>query len=104
MEIRSEILKFDPICGSVVVQYYTDEFLEGLTYAIDVPIVDGAYADEETILKVIDQYKPTEQLKRMIGIKTAEIPEYLKNKIAPVVVIEDPENPIIFGVDPLPSA
>ena len=105
MNIQYKILYFYEDTGSIVVNYYCDEFPDGLNFNIDVQIVDNKYPTLEEIYSLILQYKPTVQLQRMLNIQNAPIPQYLENiKYIPPLPIEiNTDQPIIYGVDQLPQ-
>lgn len=100
MDIEYDILEFNPNTGSILVKYACSEFLDGLVYNIDLPLENSTYPSQEEITALIKKMEPTEQLKRLVAVKTATIPTYLAEKIVPVVpiapVTETPieENPV----------
>jgi len=81
MEIKHEIVNFNISTGSLTVKYYTDDFPQGLTYNIDVPIVDGKFVGKEEIDTMIEFAKPKGQLERMVVTTKIEPPDYLKQYI-----------------------
>jgi hypothetical protein len=97
MDVQHEILEFNPNIGAILIKYVCNEFLDGLVYNIDLPLENGTYPSQEEITALIKKHEPTEQLKRLIAVKTATIPTYLAEKIVPVVpIVENPvvENPV----------
>jgi hypothetical protein len=96
MQINNEILSFDPTTGSILVRYYNDEFPEGFTYGIDVPVRDGQLASQEEINQLIETFKPVGQLERIVALRSVEIPQFLAEKIPapiPVGIVEEPVDP-----------
>jgi hypothetical protein len=80
--VKYEILNFDPNNGSLLIKYFTDDVPEGLRFNIDVPIIDGKFADEDAVQAMIEQMKPTPQLERIVASSTVEIPSYLTQHIS----------------------
>ena len=105
MQIEHEIISFYAPTGSLLVRYFCAEEPQGLSYNIDVPLVDGAFVDQTEINALIEAMKPTGQLERLVALKTAIIPDTLSALIpAPVaVVVVDPTPPIIEGADAPPT-
>jgi len=81
MDIRHEILNFDSNNGSIVVRYFTNDFIDGFIYNIDLPIIDGRYPDEIALSEIIKQNEPKIQIQRFFAAQTAIIPENLKSKL-----------------------
>ena len=89
MDIKHKIINFYPATGSLVVNYYTDEFSEGFTYSIDIPMDGGIYPDENGLLQIINMYAPKGQIERLLTAKVATVPDYLAAHIqAPLPIIE----------------
>jgi hypothetical protein len=105
MNLQYKILCFHSEIGSIEVNYFCDEFPEGLTYNIDLLIVENKYPTLEEIYGLILQYQPTGQLQRLLDLKNAVVPDYLaKLKYIPPMSIEiNTDQPIVFGVDQLPK-
>ena len=106
MDIKYNILEFNKDTGSVLVNYFCDDCLEGLTYNIDLPIENGQFPSQETIGEFITLMEPRGQLNRIVGLKTTTVPQFLLDKIPVPTVIVPPtiDQPIISGVNPLPGA
>ena len=85
MNIQHKILSFHPETGSILVNYYCDEIPDGLSYNIDIPVVNGSFVGQDEIDKLIEAFKPTGQLMRLAEIKLAEVPEHLAQHVKPVV-------------------
>lgn len=104
MNLQYKILCFYPENGSIEVNYYCDEFPDGITYNIDLPIVDNKYPTLDEIYALILHMKPTGQLQRLLDLKNAIVPDYLAKLryINPVVFVDD-KQPIVLGVDKLPQ-
>lgn len=101
MNIKNEIISFDPITGSIVVKYFCDEVPDGLSFNIDVPIENGQLADITTINNLIEIFKPIGQLERIAQLKAITVPEFLAEKI-PTPIVVNTAQPTIMGVDKLP--
>ena len=78
MQIKYEILNFYPETAAVMVKYYTDEFPEGFTYNVDIPLDSGVYPEEIALNDIIMLYAPKFQIERITTAKNIEPPEYLK--------------------------
>lgn len=87
MDIKYEILNFNPNNGSLTIKYFTDEFTDGLVYSVDVPIVDGKFASEDEVTSIIEFNKPKGQLERMFATTKIEPPDFLRQHIK----IKEPE-------------
>lgn len=94
MEIKNEILSFDVFTGSIIVKYYCDDFLDGLIYNIDLPIINNEYPDEMSLQNLIKLYEPTAQINRLVLAKTINVPDYLQNKIKVLENTEQNQMPI----------
>lgn len=92
MEIKHEILEFNPVTGNIVVRYFTDDFTEGYVFNIDLPIKDGAFPSQAEINDLIIFYAPKEQLARAGAVKNTPIPDYLLNYVPPAPP-SSPEEP-----------
>lgn len=77
MNIQHTILQFTPEVGAITVKYYCDELPDGLVYNIDLPITDGQYPTEAEMLALIEAYKPTGQIRRIVDVASATPPQYL---------------------------
>jgi hypothetical protein len=87
MNIQYEILEFNPNNASIRVRYFTEEFTEGFIFNFDIPIVDGKFADKEAIEAMIEGYKPTYQIEKILAVRNMEIPSFLAEKIVEQVPI-----------------
>lgn len=81
MNIKNEIISFDPTTGTILVRYFTDDIQPGYTFNIDLPIVDGMLPLEDQLQQTIDLYSPRIQFERIEAMKIVNIPQYLKNLI-----------------------
>ncbi len=81
MDIKHEILDFEPSIGGILVRYYTDNFPSGFTYNIDLPVVDGKYPTEEEIQEIIKHYEPRGQIERALAIESTSVPASLLNLV-----------------------
>jgi hypothetical protein len=102
MNIQHEIINFDSNTGSLLVRYFTDAYPQGLSYNIDLPVVDGVYPSYEAVLDLINHMAPKGQLERAVSIATTPVPYYLKS-YAPL----EPgslDTPVIVGTDLPPTA
>ena len=78
MQVQYKILNYIPEHASLVVNYFTDDVPNGLTYNLDIPIVDGELADSEEIAKLIEVMAPRAQLERMAHLQSlSNHPEHL---------------------------
>lgn len=71
MEIKHKIISADATFGQIQVRYYTDENPVGFVYAIDVPIVDGAFISGAVLTAEIESRSPTWALQRISEVATA---------------------------------
>ena len=81
MDIQFKILAFHPETASISVNYYCDEIPDGLTYSIDIPMVNGEFASQDEINHLIKCFEPVGQLQRLVDAKNAAIPEHLASYI-----------------------
>lgn len=81
MIIKHKILAFFPETGSVSVNYYCDEVPNGLTYAIDVPVINGTFATQDVIDELVKTFEPRGQLERLAELSTASVPSHLAELI-----------------------
>lgn len=77
MNIQHQIVSFHAPTGSMVVRYFCDEFPNGLTFNIDVPIQDGAYPSQQEISELIAHFRPVGQLERAVAIQSIQVPTHL---------------------------
>lgn len=105
MNIQYKILCFHPEIGSIEVNYYCDEIPNGLTYNIDLQIVDNKYPTLEEIYSLILHMQPTGQMQRIIDLQNVIVPDYLAQlKYIPSLPAEiNTDQPIVYGVDTLPT-
>lgn len=90
MHIQYSIVEFNKDTGSVLVKYFCDELPEGVTYNVDIPVINGQLAPQADVDALILALQPTAQIERLVALKTAEIPGFLAEKIPAPVVIEQP--------------
>ena len=79
--VKYEIQSFDANTGSLLIKYYTDEGPDGLLTNIDVPIINGQYANQTDIEAMIELMKPTYQLERLTVSTIVEVPSFLTQHI-----------------------
>ncbi len=103
MVIKHKIISFNANTGSIEVLYYTDDFQEGLVYNIDIPINNSVYASKDEIEELINLFAPKGQVERAITLKNTETPAYIAEMVEPLEPISLISDPIITGVDPLPT-
>jgi hypothetical protein len=90
----------------MLVRYFSDEVPEGLAYNIDIPLENGAFITQDKINDLIEAMKPVGQLERITALMAVQIPPELAALIPPEpepAVVVDESQPIIEGVDPLPT-
>jgi hypothetical protein len=75
MDIKHSIIDFNLKTGSILVNYYSDEIPDGLTYNIDLPFDNGRFPDQQTIDALIIAMKPTGQMQRIVDLQQATIPD-----------------------------
>jgi hypothetical protein len=97
MQIQYRILNYVPEQASLLVNYFCDEVPDGITYAIDVPVIDGQLADEEEIMQLIQGYTPKGQLERLAALKTVEHPTHLTALMATTETVNTQTESIIDG-------
>lgn len=86
MIIESEIKEYNPTSGAILVKYFCAEYLEGLTYWIDLPIENNSLPSEEVTNNLVALNVPRIQLERYVALPTATVPQYLLDKIPAQVV------------------
>jgi hypothetical protein len=79
MDIKHEIVSFESASGSIVVRYWTDQFPDGLTYSIDLPVENGAFPSETRIHELIEAHSPVGQIRRFVEARTADVPTFLRD-------------------------
>lgn len=81
MQIKHEILSFNPKTGSITVRYFNDETGAQLEYNIDLPIENGAFVSQEKMTELIEAMKPVGQLERAAALNDVDIPSHLASLI-----------------------
>lgn len=94
MDIKYNILAFNPETCSIQVEYFLESEPHRFTYNIDLPIVSEELPSESALLDIINANKPQYHFDRIINIKSIrEIPDYLKQFIPPPSIpFVHPEN------------
>ena len=77
--MQYKIRDFNAATGSLLVQFYTADFPDGLMYNVDVPLVNGEFISGQALDDHIMIFAPYGQIERAIA---------LRNAAAPNVVIE----------------
>lgn len=78
MQIQYKIINYLPEQASLVVNYFTEDVPDGLTYNLDIPIIDGQLADAEEVMKLIEVMTPKAQLERIAHLQSlTNHPEHL---------------------------
>ena len=67
MEFR--VLSFDTKTGSLLVNFFTDVYPDGLTYNVDVPVENGAYLSGEALRSHIMSFAPYGQIERLVALR-----------------------------------
>jgi hypothetical protein len=65
--MHHELKAFDKATGSALVRFWTDSFPAGLTYNVDIPIVDDAYLTGQALADHIMAFAPHGQIERMVA-------------------------------------
>jgi hypothetical protein len=104
MNIQHEIISFHPPTGSLLVRYFSNEVPDGLTYNIDVPLVDGEFVSQDQIDALIVAMQPIGQLERLYLLQTVKVPDALAALVpAPVLdPVVSQTQPVIIGTDTPP--
>jgi hypothetical protein len=79
MEITSEIININEVTMVVTIKYTLVDINESLIYNINIPIIDGEYADLEYLLNLVEQQKPIAQFKSIMDLKNVEKPHYIND-------------------------
>ncbi|MBV5350259.1 hypothetical protein JZU71_03735, partial [bacterium] len=93
-----KIVGFSTVTGSALVKFFTDEFPEGMTYSIDIPVENGAYISGEALANHIMAFAPFGQIARIVALRDNP-PSIAGLNIEPPVV---PDPPVV-PVDPVPK-
>lgn len=67
-------LDFNSLTGSLRVNFFTDSYPEGLTFNIDIPIVDGQYISGNDLEAHILAFAPHGQIDRIVKLRDAAPP------------------------------
>lgn len=81
MEIKHDIVSFNPDTGSIEVHYYSDSFPGGVVFNIDLPITDGQYPSNEEIEALIQHHNPVGQIVRAVTLQGVEPPASLLSMV-----------------------
>lgn len=89
-----KVLDFNQTTGTLLVNFFTADYPEGLTYGVDVPVVGGAYISGEDLNTHIMSFAPYGQIERLVTLRDSQI-------TPPAVVIEPQRavNPILDAKD-----
>lgn len=86
-----EIKAFDKIQGTALVRFWTDDYPDGLTYGVDVPIVGGSYIDGDALGAHIMSFAPYGQIARLVAV--AALDAYGIESLVVPKVPEAPKTP-----------
>lgn len=64
-----KIIGFDASIGSATVNFFTPEYPDGLSYNVDVPVVDGAYISGDALRYHIMAFAPYGQIARLVDLR-----------------------------------
>jgi hypothetical protein len=64
-----KITGFNPYTGSALVNFFTAEFPEGLTYNVDVPVENGSYISGDVLRSHIMAFAPYGQIARIVELR-----------------------------------
>lgn len=69
MKFLWKVIDVNQDTGSLLVNYYEpDLYKEGITYNIDLPIVNGELPQKEEVAKMISNMVPTYELERRVNL------------------------------------
>lgn len=78
-----EIKSFDRITGSALVRFWTDDYLDGLIYNVDIPLKDGSYITGAELDAHIQCFSPVGQIERLVALASVDATA-IESMIAPV--------------------
>jgi hypothetical protein len=73
--MKYKITNFYADTGSALVKFYTDEFPDGLSYNVDIPIENGQYITGEALDQHILSFAPYGQIQRILDLRNIPAPE-----------------------------
>lgn len=71
IQIEFKLVDFHDRTGSLQVLYYNQDIPEGITFSINVPIVDGSYLKGDDLVNLIQSYAPRDMFERAAAIRTS---------------------------------
>lgn len=91
-----KVLDFNQMTGTLLVNFFTTNYPEGLNYGVDVPVVGGAYISGEDLHDYILSFAPYEQIARLVVLRDSQIappsipiePKKISNPILDAVSLE----------------
>ena len=69
--MQYQITHFQESTGTVSVRFWTEQYPDGLSFSIDIPLVNGEYITGEALNNHIMSFAPYEQIKRFVEAKNA---------------------------------
>lgn len=81
MIMKYRVLRVTEETGSLSVNFYTDEYPEGLTYSVDIPIENGQYVSGEVLERHIMSFAPYGQIQRALLVRGLKLPEIPGEKL-----------------------
>lgn len=85
--MKHQITSFDAARGYITVLFSTDDDKEIGEYAIDLPVVNGAFPSVESIENLINVYKPTYQYERETSLATGLDGSHIAALVVPRPVV-----------------
>ena len=71
IQIEFKLVDFHDRTGSLQVLYYNQDIPEGVTFSINIPIVDGAYLKGDELVNLINSFAPKDMFERAAAIRTS---------------------------------
>lgn len=82
-----EIKSFNRITGSALVRFWTNAFPDGLSYNVDIPLVNGAYITGVALEAHIQSFAPVGQIARLVEAASAD------SSLVEALVVQPPPPP-----------
>jgi len=89
-----KITGFNPYTGSALVNFFTIEFPEGLTYNVDVPVENGSYISGDALRSHIMAFAPYGQIARIVELRDNP-PDVSGIPTGDIIVPPEPLDPVL---------
>lgn len=94
-----KIIAFNSQTGSVLVNFFTPEYPEGLNYSVDVPVANGAYLSGAELAAHIMAFAPYGQIARLVELRDNP-PDASGIPTGDIIIPEVPPDPVLDATLP----